>query len=153
MSPEAIQRAIDARTHTLCTYEHPAALHEVLGWEQSMRDAGRMLGNPLRLKAPLLAVRYHLECEEADEMLYAIGIPSGTDSQLLRNTLSELTLSLPFKLPRPWTKCLHFGKIPVDDNLNVLVAHWMGVVQRPSPCGHPVCRATHACIAPSAGSA
>jgi len=154
MNPKAIQAALDGRRFTLCTFEHPAALHEVRAWELAMRDCGQLVGEPLHLALHLTTGYQLLRKDGGQELLYAIGIEEGRPDGELRSTLAALTQMLieRTKLPRPWYKALHFGRIPTDDRLNVLMGHWMAVVQRPSPCGHPVCRATHACIAPDTGS-
>lgn len=157
LTPDLAQRHLSGRKHTLCTYEHPAAVHDIESWERTMRDCGKLQCDPTDLTMDLdIPVRcYHLDRDDGtEEVLYAIGVPNGVPSGKLRTVLASLTVMLTEAtgVLRPWYKALHFGRVPTDDNLNILTAHWMGVVQRPSPCGHPVCSVSHACLALNTGS-
>ena len=133
MNSKAIQTALDGRCYTLCTFEHPAALHEVMAWELAMRDCGRLLSKEVLDNFPNAPVTiYALErADGTPEKLYAIGMPAGQTGDQLRTPMAAFTqaLILQLKDAQPWDKALMFGRVPIDDRLNILVGHWMSVVK------------------------
>jgi hypothetical protein len=151
--------------HTLCTYEYPAAIHEIVAWSESMRTSGRLLQvtNFQHFHESMDVVEYRLAValrrppptEElpTSEVLYAVPIAAKLRPEVLSEALEAISsgVRLTTPLPRPWAKALHFGRIPTDGKLAILYDHWMDQVWRSAPCTHPICRVSHVCLAPNTG--
>ena len=120
--------------YTLCTYEHPAAIHDLGRWERDMRAKERLLHSPERLVEYGLPVSVYrlskngVECE----VLYAVGILDQSPSRIIGDTLQRLTsaVSKAEGSLRPWNKALMFGRIPTGARLQRLVWVWTHAVRK-----------------------
>ena len=115
--------------YTICTYEWPAARHDIDRWSTEM-TLQRRLVDRIDVAHTIHPVSlFHLSrVTVVRETLVAIGIGDKATPTSLRHAFAR------HDLPdgRKWDKALHFGKVPSGELLTALTTFWHDHVQ-PAP--------------------
>lgn len=94
--------------YTLCTYEYPAAQHDVDEWDRKMTARGFVRGRFPQPGADVVELTYHPDAPvpEVAERLFLVRIIDGEPVEPgLQSFLRHLGPDRPFKF-------IHFGKVP-----------------------------------------
>lgn len=88
--------------NTFCTYEHPAALHDIEAWRESMEAKGRIMDWADQSNGMTKVIIVSSDGQTVERMLI-VPVDSRVDDHEARATFWGTT--------RCWDKWLHFGRI------------------------------------------
>ena len=86
---------------TLCTYEHPAALHDIHRWRDGMESTGKIKDWMTQANGSIVV---HIKGSEEDEVMFIHPIVWEAKGTLMGDVLRAA-------MSTSWDKWIHFGKV------------------------------------------